>query len=524
MRRSGISRSLTLLLFLVPGVAGGWILRDIVPPNGARLFAEVLQIVEADAVEGMTQDEIYEQAARGLVERLGDNYADLYSPEELATFSREQLGSAYGGLGMQIEDQQGVVTVTRVFPNTPAERGGVRAGDRVLYVSGVTTRGLKLDEVSKRLIGEPGSQVDVVFGRAGVSEPIRGTYTRAIVHIPAVPYSLVLDGGVGYVPLQRFNETATTDVLAALRSLQARGAKSFVLDVRGNGGGSLEEALRISNLFLRAGAEISRVEYRGREPDVYTARNATVLPDAPMVVLADGFSASASEIVAGALQDHDRAVVIGTTTFGKGLVQQIYSLDGGWAMKLTTGKWYTPAGRTIQLDRAEDGAPLADQTGRPVFRSTAGRVVLGGGGITPDLVVEPDTMDEAEQEFSRVVGSRAQQVYVSVYDQAIAVKDEVAPDFTVSAAWRDALFQRLQAAELPVTRAQFDAARPLIDRLLEQRVAGLAFGDSAAFRRFVPYDAQLRAAVDLLREGASQRELFALVDRRNAAAARKSDN
>jgi carboxyl-terminal processing protease len=514
----------TALMFLVPGVAGGWMLHGALPQSGSRVFEQVLHIIGRDAIEAVSADEAYYRAARGLVERLEDDYAELYSPEELARFSREELGSAYGGLGMQIEDQQGIVTVTRVFPNTPAERGGVRAGDRILYVNGETTQGLKLDEVSGRLIGVAGTTVDVAFGRSGMSEPIRGTFTRAVVHIPAVPYAIILDGGIGYIPLQKFNDGAANDVRQAVRRLQAQGATSYVLDVRGNGGGSLEEALRISNLFLRAGAEISRVEYRGREPDVYTARNATVLPDAPMVVLADGFSASASEIVAGALQDHDRAVVIGTTTFGKGLVQQIYSLDGGWAMKLTTGKWYTPAGRTIQLDRAEDGAPLADQTGRPVFRSTAGRVVLGGGGITPDLVVEPDTMDEAEQEFSRVVGSRAQQVYVSVYDQAIAVKDEVAPDFTVSAAWRDALFQRLQAAELPVTRAQFDAARPLIDRLLEQRVAGLAFGDSAAFRRFVPYDAQLRAAVDLLREGASQRELFALVDRRNAAAARKSDN
>jgi carboxyl-terminal processing protease len=508
---------LTALMFLVPGVAGGWMLHGSLPQSGSRVFEQVLHIVGRDAIDGVTQDEAYYRAARGLVERLEDDYAELYSPEELARFTREELGSAYGGLGMQIEDQQGMVTVTRVFPNTPAERGGVRAGDRVLYVNGQTTRGLKLEEVSGRLIGVAGTTVDVAFGRAGMPEPIRSTFTRAVVHIPAVPYAIILDDGIGYVPLQRFNDGAANDVRQAVRRLQAQGATSYILDVRGNGGGSLEEALMISNLFLRSGQEIARVEYRSRPADVYNARTATILPDAPMVVLTDGFSASASEIVAGALQDHDRALVIGTGSFGKGLVQQIYPLDGGWAMKLTTGKWFTPAGRSIQRERGDDSQPIADDNAdKPVFRSFGGRVIYGGGGITPDVLVRPDTMESAEQQFMRAVGSEAQKVYVAVYDQALDVKDGVESGFNISAAWRDQLFTRLQKAEVEISRTQYDQARPLIDRMLEQRVASLAFGDSAAFRRFVPHDAQLRAATELLKQGSTQRDIFAAAERRNA--------
>lgn len=514
MRRA---RKLWFLLMLLPGLAGGWILHGLLPQDGARLFSQVVQIIGSDAIDGLNADELYHEAARGLVERLTDDYADLYSPEELAAFSREQLGSNYGGLGMQIEDQQGMVTVTRVFPNTPAERGGVIAGDRVTSVNGESTRGLRLDEVSNRLIGTPGTTVDVSFVRAGVPEPIQGTFTRAVVHIPAVPYTLVFEGGVGYVPLQRFNESSAGEVRDAIRSLQARGAKSFVLDVRGNGGGSLEEALTISNLFLPSGREIARVEYRTRQPDVYTSRSLTVLPDAPMVVLTDGFSASASEIVAGALQDHDRALVLGTGSFGKGLVQQIYSLDSGWALKLTTGKWYTPSGRSIQRDRDDTGAPVGGTDAeRPVFQSTGGRTILGGGGIVPDLVVQPDTMTTAEQAFMSAVSAKGAQVYVAVYDQALEVKGSVERDFAVSAAWRDALFARLERAEVPVTRAEYDAARPLIDRLLEQRVAGLGFGDSASFRRFARHDAQLRTAMDILRQGATQRDVFTIAERREA--------
>jgi carboxyl-terminal processing protease len=513
--------SLAALMLLVPGVAGGWMLHGAMPQNGARVFEQVLQIIGRDAIDGISQDSAYIQAARGLIERLGDDYAEIYSPEELARFSREQLGANYGGVGMQIEDQAGLVTVTRVFPNTPAERGGVRPGDRIVTVDGQTTRGLRLDEVSGRLLGPAGTDVRVTFNRAGVDQPITGTFTRAVVHIPAVPYALVLDGGVGYIPLQRFNEGATNDVRSAIRRLQEQGATSYILDVRGNGGGSLEEALNISNLFLRSGQEISRVEYRNRPADVYTARNATMLADAPMVVLSDAFSASASEIVAGALQDHDRALVLGTGSFGKGLVQQIYPLDGGWALKLTTGKWFTPAGRTIQRGKDDEGRPLdLPLAEKPEYRTPAGRIIYGGGGITPDVIVRPDTMDAAEQQFMRAVGSAQQQVYVAIYDQALHVMDGVRSDFNISSAWRDQLFSRMQQAEVGISRAQFDEARPLLDRLLEQRVASLAFGDSAGFRRFAPHDAQLRTALDLLQQGRTQREVFAAAERRNAAGVR----
>ena len=510
-------RSLTFLLVLLPGAAGGWVLHGMLPESGARLFAQVLQIVGKDALDNVSQDELYRRAARGLIDQLQDDYAELYSPQQLAAFSREQLGASYGGLGMQIEDQQGTATVTRVFPGTPAERGGVLPGDRVLGVAGESVRGVRLDEVSSRLLGTPGTKVDVTFSRAGVVQPITGTFTRAVVHMPAVPYTLMFHGNVGYIPLQKFNETATEDVRAALRSLQARGAKSYVLDVRGNGGGSLEEALNISNLFLPAGQEIARVEYRARQPDIYTARALTVTTDAPLIVLTDGFSASASEIVAGALQDHDRALVLGSRSFGKGLVQQIYSLDGGWALKLTTGKWFTPSGRSIQRDRDSTGAPVAAASAETqVFRSDSGRPIQGGGGITPDLLIEPDTMASVEQAFMRAIGPQAQQVYVMIYDQALKLKAGTGANFTVRPEWRAELFDQLVAAGVPVSRQQFDAATPLIDRLIEQRLAGLAFGDSASFRRFAPHDAQLRAAIEILEQGRTQGDVFAIAERNPA--------
>ena len=244
------------------------------------------------------------------------------------------------------------------------------------------------------------------------------------------------------------------------------------------------------------------------------------MPDAPLVVLTDGATASASEIVTGALQDHDRAVVVGTESFGKGLVQGVYPLDGGWALKLTTAKWYTPSGRSIQRARSADGRPipLADSA-RPVFRSDDGRTLLGGGGIAPDLAVRPDTLDTTDRLFLETIAPKALASHTAIFDIARDLRATVRPDFTVQPAWRADYRRRLEAAGVTLQPGDFERARPVVDRLLEARIAGLAFGDSAAFRREARYDAQLQRAVELLKQSATQEQLLARV-----AAAREQDD
>jgi carboxyl-terminal processing protease len=504
----------------LPLVGGAFLLQTKEPADGARLFSQVLQKIEDNAVDSLSRNAVFERAARGLVKNLNDPYADLYSPEELASFQRNTLRNNYGGVGMQIESQEGAITVSRIFPNTPGEQGGVLAGDRILFVDSTAVTGFKLDQVSSRLLGTPGTQVTVTFQRAGVPEPIKTKFTRAVIRVPAVPYSLVLDGGVGYLPLQSFNETAAADVERSLLSLKAKGAKSIVFDLRGNGGGSLEQALEICNLFFRPGQELASVRHRGKPPEIYRANRSSIIDSIPVVVLVNGYTASASEIVSGSLQDHDRGLVVGTASFGKGLVQTLFPLEGGWAMKITTGKWYTPSGRSIQADHDRlgderfveyDEKEAADTSKkRPVFRSDAGRVILGGGGVTPDVTVQPDTLAASEREFARAIGSQQSQWYVAVYNVGRDVKSSVKPDFAVKPEWRESLWNKLQETKVTVTRPQFDAAETLIDRELENRVASLAFGDSAAFRRASRWDKQLKTALDYLKRGGTQRELLAL--------------
>jgi carboxyl-terminal processing protease len=277
----------------------------------------------------------------------------------------------------------------------------------------------------------------------------------------------------------------------------------------------------MANLFLKRGQDIVTVRSRGTASVVSRATEQPLVPDAPLVVLTDGQTASASEIVAGALQDHDRGVILGTTSFGKGLVQSLFSLEGGWGLKMTTGKWYTPSGRSIQRDRKQlaDGRlveviPDSLETdsvrkARPEFKSDAGRIVYGGGGITPDVIIPSDTVTDEQQSFLKALAPKSQESYLVLYRTALEQKGTVKSNFSVAPAWRDSVFSRLVGVGVKMTRPEFDAAQQLIDRDLERRVAAMSFGDSAAFRRTISYDSQLRRAMDMLRGAASQRELLA---------------
>ena len=513
-------------LAALPMAAGAFIRQNRQAADGARLFTQVLQRIEDNSVDSLSRSAIYEKAARGLVKHIQDPYADLYSPEELASFQRNTLRNDYGGLGMQIGQQDDQIVVIQVFPNTPAAAGGLQSGDHIILVDTSSVIGWRTQQVSERLIGKPGTSVDVTVRRVGVPQPIKGRFTRAIIRVPAVPYPLVLDGSVGYIPLQAFNNSASGDVGKALVGLRSRGVRSFVIDLRGNGGGALDQALDISNLFLKPGQEIASVRHRGRQPEVYSAnRPAPVIDSMAVVVLVDGASASASEIVAGSLQDHDRALIVGTTSYGKGLVQTLFPIDGGWAVKLTTGKWYTPSGRSIQAEheRLEDdrfveyapdsAAARADSARkRPVFKSDAGRTILGGGGVTPDLVITPDTTNAAERELGRAVAPTLQAWLTTIAALGVDMKPNLKPDFTITPEIREEFFSRLMKAKVGITRAQFDAAQFSVDRLLELELTRWAFGDSTRLRRSIRYDQQLGSALELLRRSPTQRQLLAMAE------------
>ena len=517
-RMRGLKRAATAALVL-PAVVGGFMLQSTVSENG-RLFEEVLTRVASFGVDGVPPDSLYALAARGLLRRIGDPYAELYSPQQLADFQRENLRNGYGGMGMLVELVRDTATVMKVYPGTPAAGAGVRVGDRIVEVDGQKVTGLPLDRVTARLLGPQGTTVRAVLVRHGEAQPLRIEARRALVHVPVVPYALMLDDQVGYVPLDRFSESSAEELATALRDLRARGARAYVVDLRGNGGGSLDQSIRISNLFLQPGKEILRVVYRNAPQEVYGSTAKPLVTTEPVVVMTDEGTASASEIVAGSLQDHDRAVVVGEPSFGKGLVQDLFPLEGGWALKLTTGRWFTPSGRSIQRPRKvnpdgsfapEDTLPPSDSAlrARPVFHSDAGRPVFGGGGITPDVVVKDDTLTAAERTLLRALSTRPTATNQVLSEYTLELGRGVPRNFSVNAAWRDEVFRRLQKDGVRVDRATFDAGASLLDRMLEQRVSALAFGDSASFRRNAGRDAQLQTALNVLRGSHTQAEALA---------------
>ncbi len=302
--------------------------------------------------------------------------------------------------------------------------------------------------------------------------------------------------------------------------------KSLILDLRGNPGGLLEEGVAVSDLFLNSGSEV--VETRSRiadQNDTYFAERQPVDPDLPVIVLVDRFSASASEIVAGALQDHDRALVVGLPTFGKGSVQTLYPLPGGNYLKLTTAKWYTPNGRSIHreaepghvlalaMPESEEEALLTDTA--EVFFTDGGRKVYGGGGITPDLVVRSDTLTSIEREFGKALGDQLAAYSDAVFRYAVSYVDkhpDFRPDFAVTPEMTDALYTWLQDRDVAIDRSLWKGARRLIERELGVQLATVAFDEAVALRRRLVLDRQLDTAAELLREAINQKQLFALAE------------
>ena len=382
----------------------------------SRVLEEVLARIDRHYVGQVDKEELYRAAIDGIVRQLGDPNSRFV---EASAWENERIRTQgeYGGVGLEVIDRDGYITVLAPIPGTPGARAGLRPGDRIVEVDGKSVEGWVTDQAVDLLRGKPGTTVTMGVRRFGVEATLPFEVTREVIHVPSVPFATLLNDGVGYVPLRLFNGNATAEVTAALDSLVAEGMTSLILDVRGNPGGLLDEGLGVTDLFLDAEKKI--VEIRGREADSeeYRAQDSQKYPDLPVVVLVGLGSASAAEILAGALQDHDRALLIGAGTFGKGSVQSLFPLSGGNVLRLTTAGWYTPSGRSIQKvpERRRDPrenaaitlqgelAERPDLAEKPVFESSGGRALRGGGGIVPDLWVLQDTLTTDESEAVQAI-------------------------------------------------------------------------------------------------------------------------
>ncbi|MEJ2216618.1 MAG: S41 family peptidase [Gemmatimonadota bacterium] len=520
-----------VLVAVVGLVSGGWLLQKGVSPDQnvyfqARLFDEVLHNVADRFVEKVKPGDLYRMAIDGMLQQLGDPHTIFMTPKEYDDLKVQTQGE-YGGLGIEIAIRDGWITVLSPLPGTPAERQGLQAGDRIVDVDGQSTKGWSDDKAVAELRGPKGSTVHVKVARVGSDQLIPFDIVRAEIHVAAVTNAYMLGRHVGYVELTQFSETAASDLRAAIDTLKSQGMTGLVLDLRRNPGGLLDQGIGVADLFLPRGDLVS--ETRSRLPDQTQAFKATspdLFPGLPIVVLVGRRSASATEIVSGALQDHDRALLVGETTFGKGSVQTLYRLPGNYVLKMTTARWYTPSGRSIQkpygIGRDTTGGFGADTAvadtlggdtthqGLRIFHTDAGRDVLGGGGITPDIIVQ-DTLTSDEQDFVRAVQEQWALFNNTLYAFAIQYAHnhpQLKPGFPVTPQIFGMFYDTLTQAGVKVSRPKFDEAKAFIGRRLAQEISTARFNREEGWKRLLGDDPDLRFAEDVLQQASKPADLF----------------
>src|SRR5436190_5543988 len=514
-------------------MSGAWFLQRETEPAGsvyqqARLFDDVLAHVADYYVDSLDERQLYQMAIEGMLDQLHDPYSVFLKPEDFRQLSEATTGN-YSGLGIQIDVRDGWITVVAPLPDTPAERAGVQTGDRIVQLDGRSTEGWKQDQAVKELRGPAGTATELLHRRTGVDKPITYKITRPTIHIRSVDprITMMLDDRVGYIALSPVSESSTRDVSQAIDTLLKQGMKSLIFDLRYNPGGLLDQGVAVSDLFLDPGKAI--VETRGRAPGSsheFSDAKPQLWPRLPIVVIVNGGSASAAEIIAGALQDHDRAVLIGTPTFGKGLVQSFWRLTPETGLKLTTARWFTPSGRTIQRvtksEAEQEAQVIAAQRGQDtkpdstaIFHTDAGRTVYGGGGIRPDIFVPADTFTTAERSFIRALGDKTPLYRDALATYALELKEGNRlsnPNFTVTEAMVDEIVRRIRSKGGALPDSIIVGARPLITQDLGYEAARYVFGRPAEFRRRMSDDQQVKRALALADRAKSPQDLLTLAN------------
>lgn len=525
--RSRTTTVAALLMFSL--IAGGWLLERgtrsgpvTTRAEAARLFDEVFTRVHSQYVDSIGESALYRMSVDGMLYELEDPYTTLLPPDKLGRLNETTTGN-YAGVGVQVDVRDGWIVVIAPTPGTPAERAGIQPGDRIVAVDGRSTHGWTLEEAMASFRGSPGTMLDVRIERPGMLTPIPLRLERRPLHQSAVRRVAMLPNGVGYVDLKAFSDSSERELERSVAALLSRGAKSLIIDLRSNPGGLLEQGTAVADLFLGKGQKI--VSLRGRTPSAtrdYTDSTGQRWPDLPLTILVDEKSASASEIVAGALQDQDRALIVGEPTYGKGSAQSIVPVGEFGGLKITTARWYTPSGRSIakKPDRedTEFGASVEDD--QRTYRTASGRAVYDGGGIQPDVIESDSAYTDEVRDFQSVLGRRVSLFRDALTDYALSLKAQGAirsPQFEITPEMLDEVWKRMVARGVVMDRGIFDEYSRVVNQLLLYDIARYVFGPEAEFKRRIANDRAIATALELITGAGSQK---ALLKRATARAAR----
>ena len=520
-----------ILAVVLSAIAGGFFGSSVLATQDEasqqyRVFAAALAAIDREYVEEVPSDRLVYGAIDGMLKTL-DPHSSFFDPRAYAQMRERQEGKYYG-LGIQIQVIDGDITVMSIFEGSPAFKKGLRRGDVIARIEGQDAKGWTSEQAVRKLKGPKGTMVDISIKRRGYDQLIDMDVVRDEVNITTVRGAFMMDAQTGYVKLGEFSETSDREVGNALESLKAKGMKRLVFDLRDNPGGALDQAIAISNRFLPRGDMI--VFTKGRIPNSdqkYRAEEESEYTHLPIVVLVNRNSASASEIVSGALQDHDRALVVGETTFGKALVQSVYRISGNAGLALTTGRYYTPSGRLIQ--RPWDGSfdeyltyTLRDQKGEREHSSVdlkytdAGRKVYSGGGIEPDKFIAGPVEGFSPTRFGRQLYARGS--FANFADQFVAEGDtrfsdaskskkRIARGFTVTDEMIQDFRASLKTQKMKIDEEAFKTDEQFIRAMVRYDIDLALFGVEEARRNLIGRDPQAQFALEQFGEAQRLTEL-----------------
>jgi len=494
-------------------------------------YADILTTLSEWSPQPIAPDQFVYASIHGMLARL-DPHTAFLEPEDFSAMREKQQGSFFG-LGIQIQKRMGRITVIAPMEGTPAYKLGIRAGDVITHIEDEEIKeDVSTDEVVRKLRGPKGSQVAITIRRAGIDEPLKMTITRAEIPTFSVRYAFMIAPDTGYLLLADFTHTSSRELKSAIERLEKQGMKRLLLDLRGNPGGVLDQSVDVADVFLEKGSKI--VYTRGRTSSSaqdYLAPGDGLHFDRPLVVLVNRGSASASEIVAGAIQDHDRGLIVGQRTWGKGLVQSVYTLPYGAGLALTTAKYYTPSGRWIQRDfsdllayvNPEDSdtpgeEPVPPKKEGEVFYTDAGRVVSAAGGITPDVLVKNN------RDSKLLTQLLARNLPFNFAVNWLVKHPDVQRDVTVTPAMRDEFFRfaessRFSTAEELKRTWNEDPNRDLLDLAIRVELVNAKYGLEAGWGVRATGDAQVQKALSLFGEA---ERIAALPKKKNPARASRA--
>ncbi|HCX72593.1 MAG TPA: phage tail protein [Candidatus Cloacimonas sp.] len=487
-----------------------------------RLFNEVLFKLRDNYVEELDMQRLIDAAIEGMLDET-DPHTNFFTPDEFEQFSTDTKGE-FGGLGITISKKGDYITVVSPMEGTPAYRVGILSGDKIAKVDGESMVGVSTNEAIKKMRGEKGTKVELEIIRPGVEEPLNFEIVRDIIKIDSVPYSFKLDDGIGYIRIRQFNANTTEELRSSLDELETAGIRGLVIDLRFNPGGLLREAVNTVNEFV--GKNKLVVFTKGRIPranqEYYTRYNRQ-RSGYPIVVLINEGSASASEIFAGSMQDYDRALVVGKTSFGKGSVQNLIPLSDGNAIKITTAKYYIKSGRCIHKElndkllkdeRYRNGdyskeeleemrQELEEKTHNKVFYTVGGRKVYGGGGITPDIEIDNDLLTDLGVELRR-----KNTFFNFSVEYMLENEDTVTEDFEADQQLVQDFLKFAETKDIKCEETAVDSCYSWIQTELTSNIIGRKFGETASYKISLREDDQLQEALDLFDKYDTLPEMF----------------